>query len=183
MSCDINLGRLEPCKDSVGGITAIYFINYTQGLLDTATYDPTTEVITGFASPLTLYKYQLKGANSFEETNENSRENGTSFFTQVGTIVLKKQDPQTRKEMKILSWGRPQVVVEFYNTGLADDARYVLAGLENGCETAPSPTSGSAMGDLNGYNVVFTGSERTPASFLDPLIINDTTNTVVVEGL
>jgi|TARA_R110000744_G_scaffold143565_2_gene255540 hypothetical protein len=182
MSCDINLGRLEPCKDSVGGITAIYFINYTQGLLDTATFDA-EEIITGFDAPLTLFKYELKGANSFEETNENSRENGTSFFTQVGTIVLKKQDPKTRKEMKILSWGRPQVVVEFYNTGVSGDSRYVLAGIENGCETAPSATSGAAMGDLNGYNVVFTGTERTPANFIDPDIIGDTTNTVVVNGL
>ncbi len=182
MSCDISLGRLEPCKDSVGGITAIYFINYTAGLLDSATFSA-DEVITGFASALTLYKYDLKGANSFEETNENSRENGTSFFTQVGTVVLKKQDPATRKEMKLLSWGRPQVVVEFYNTGASNASRYVLAGIENGCETAPSATSGAAMGDLNGYNIVFTGNEKSPANFIDPTIIGDTTNTVVVNGL
>ena len=28
MSCDISLGRLEPCKDSVGGLKAIYFVNF-----------------------------------------------------------------------------------------------------------------------------------------------------------
>jgi len=27
MACDISLGRLEPCK-SVGGLKAVYFINY-----------------------------------------------------------------------------------------------------------------------------------------------------------
>ena len=27
MSCDISRGRLEPCKDSVGGLNAVYFIN------------------------------------------------------------------------------------------------------------------------------------------------------------
>jgi hypothetical protein len=181
MSCDISLGRLEPCKDSVGGIRAIYFINYTNGLLDTATFD-SDEIITGFASALTLYKYDLKGANSFDETNENSRENGTSFFTQTGTIVLKKQDATTRKQMKLLSWGRPQVVVEFYNYGASDETRYVLAGIENGCEVAPSTASGAAMGDLNGYNITFTGTEKEPAFFIDPTIINDTTNTTVVSG-
>ena len=56
MACDISLGRLEPCKDSVGGLRAIYFINFTEGLLDSATFDA-DEIITGFASPLTLYKY------------------------------------------------------------------------------------------------------------------------------
>jgi hypothetical protein len=28
MACDINAGRKEPCKDVVGGITAVYFVNY-----------------------------------------------------------------------------------------------------------------------------------------------------------
>ena len=182
MACDINLGRLEPCKDSVGGLKAIYFINYTAGLLDSATFDA-DEIIEGFASPLTLYKYDLKGANSFDEANENSRDNGTSFFTQTGTIVLKKQDPTTKKQMKLLSWGRPQIVIEFYNTGTANASRYVIAGIENGCEVAPSTASGAAMGDLNGYNITFTGMEKAPANFIDPSIIDDTTNTVVVDGV
>ena len=119
MSCDITAGRLEPCKDSVGGIIAIYISNYTSGLLGTATFS-------AFASALTFYKYDLKGANSFEQTNENSRENGTSFWTQTGTIVLKKQDLATRKELKLLSYGRPQVIVQDYN------GNYFLAGIENG---------------------------------------------------
>ena len=81
MSCDLSIGRNEPCKDNVGGIHCLYFINYVDGLLETMTTDADDQ-ITGFASPLTLYKYVVKGANSFEETNENSRENGTSFWTQ-----------------------------------------------------------------------------------------------------
>lgn len=175
MSCDITAGRLEPCKDSVGGIIAIYISNYTSGLLDTATF--VDEEITGFASALTFYKYDLKGANSFDQTNENSRENGTSFWTQTGTIVLKKQDNATRKEMKLLSYGRPQIIIQDYN------GKYYLAGIENGCEVAANTATGAAMGDLNGYNVTFTGMEKTPANFVSSAIIGDTTNTVVVVGV
>ena len=51
MSCDISAGRLEPCKDSVGGIIAVYISNYTSGLLGTATFG-TNDEITAFASPL-----------------------------------------------------------------------------------------------------------------------------------
>ncbi len=69
MACDINLGRLEPCKDSVGGITAIYIGGaYTDNLLTTATISADGEV-TAFAAALTFYKYDLKGANSFDQTN------------------------------------------------------------------------------------------------------------------
>ena len=85
MACDITAGRLEPCKDSVGGITAIYIGGaYTPNLLTTATISADGEV-SAFAAALTFYKYDLKGANGFEQTNENSRENGTSFWSQAGT--------------------------------------------------------------------------------------------------
>jgi len=174
MACDITAGRLEPCKDSVGGIIAIYISNYTTGLLDTATF--VDEEVTGFASPLTFYKYDLKGANSFEQTNENSRENGTSFWTQTGTIVLKKQDNATRKEMKLLSYGRPQIIIEDYN------GKFYLAGIENGCEVAANTATGAAMGDLNGYNVTFTGTEKTPANFVAFAAMVTAADIIVVLG-
>jgi|TARA_R110000744_G_scaffold149643_1_gene262828 hypothetical protein len=180
MACDITAGRLEPCKDSVGGIIAIYISNYTSGLLNAPSDGGATfvdEEITGFASPLTFYKFDLKGANSFDQTNENSRENGTSFWTQTGTIVLKKQDNATRKEMKLLSYGRPQIIVQDYN------GKYYLAGIENGCEVVANTATGAAMGDLNGYNITFTGTEKTPANFISSSIIGDTTNTVIVLGV
>jgi len=174
MACDITAGRLEPCKDSVGGIIAIYISNYTTGLLNTATF--VDEEVTGFASPLTFYKYDLKGANSFEQTNENSRENGTSFWTQTGTIVLKKQDNATRKEMKLLSYGRPQIIIEDYN------GKFYLAGIENGCEVAANTATGAAMGDLNGYNVTFTGTEKTPANFVAFAAMVTAADIIVVLG-
>ncbi len=176
MACDITLGRLEPCKDSVGGLKAVYFINYDASVYSGITQD-TSGIITEFDSALTLYKFDLKGANnSFDETNENSRDNGTSFWTQTGTLVLKKQDAVTQKELKLLSYGRPQVIIEDYN------GNFRFAGIENGTEVVASTASGAAMGDLNGYNLTFTGTEREPALFVDPDIIGDTTNTTVVSG-
>jgi len=177
MACDINLGRLEPCKDSVGGITAIYIGGaYTPNLLNTATISADGEV-TAFTAALTFYKYDLKGANSFDQTNENSRENGTSFWTQTGTVVLKKQDKATTAQLKLLSYGRPQIIVEDYN------GNFYLAGIENGVEVTVNTATGAGMGDLNGYNLTLTGMEKSPANFMLPAIIGDTTNTVIVVGV
>ena len=177
MACDITTGRLEPCKDSIGGIRRILIGGaYTPNLLTTATFSAEGE-ITAFAAALTFYEYVLKGQNSFDQVNENSRDNGTSFWTQTGTFVLKKQDKVTTAQLKILSYGRPQIIIEDYN------GAYYLAGTENGVEVAVSTVSGTAMGDLNGYNLVGTGMEKSPANFIDPTIINDTTNTVVVVGV
>ena len=175
MACDISAGRLEPCKDSVGGLKAVYFVNYDADIYKDATI--VSGEITGFGSAITLYKFDLKGTNnSFDEANENSRDNGTSFWTQTGTLVLKKQDLATQSELKLLAYGRPLVVVEDYN------GNFRMAGFENGCEVAVNTASGAAMGDLNGYNITFTGTEKTPASYIDATIIGDTTNTVVVTG-
>ena len=175
MACDLELGRLEPCKDVVGGITSVYFINYTSGLLDTATFDADDQ-ITAFASPLTLYQYEMKGANGLEEANENSRETGTSFWTQTITASLKKLSAEYRKELKLMAYGRPQVIVQDYN------GNYLMCGIENGVEVSVSPQTGAAMGDLSGYVLSGIGTEKEPAFFVSSAIIGDTTNTVVVVG-
>ena len=176
MACDINLGRLEPCKDSVGGITAIYIGGaYTDNLLTTATISADGEV-TAFTAALTFYKYDLKGANSFDQTNENSRENGTSFWTQTGTVVLKKQDKATTAQLKLLSYGRPQIIIEDYNSN------FYLMGIENGAEVTVNTATGAGMGDLNGYNLTLTGTEKSPANFMAFTAMVAASNIVVVVG-
>jgi len=175
MACDITLGRLEPCKQSVGGLKAVYFINYDSTLYAGATF--TLEEITALAEAVPCFKYDLKGANTFDETNENSRENGTSFWTQTGTLVLKKQDLTTQKELKLLASGRPQVIIADYN------GNYRLAGAENGCEVVVNTASGAAMGDLNGYNITFTGQEKQPADFIDSALIDAVNGFTVTEGV
>ncbi len=89
MSCDIANGRLEACKDAISGLLNIYFINYgdLNTLQSSVTFDgddQITEWIT--ATQISLYKYELKGANGFEQTIQTSRDNGTTFFEQVLTI-------------------------------------------------------------------------------------------------
>ena len=175
MACDITSGRLEPCKDSVGGLKAVYFINYDTGLFANLTF--TLEEITALTTPVTCFKYELKGANSFDEANENSRENGTSFWTGTGTFVFKKQDLATQKELKLLSYGRPHMILEGY------DGNFRLAGVKNGCECAVSTASGAAMGDLNGYNVVATSQEVDMANFIDATLMDNITGFVVTEGV
>jgi hypothetical protein len=168
MSCDIANGRVEACKDAISGLLNIYFINYGDLPVPTAsnpTYDATnTDVIETWVpdAQLSLYKYELKGANGFEQTIQTSRDNGTTFFEQVLTVQLKKQDPATHKNVKMLAYGRPRIVVE------TRDHQYFLAGLDQGCDvTAGTVSTGTAMGDFNGYNLTFTAMEKLPANFLE----------------
>lgn len=167
MSCDIANGRVEACKDATSGLLNIYFINYGDLSISDVTYvdnAANSDVIHTWypATAISLYKYELKGANGFDQTIQTSRDNGTTFFEQVLTVQLKKQDIATHKNVKLLAYGRPRIVVE------TRDHQYFLAGLEQGCDvTAGNVASGTAMGDFNGYNLTFTAMERIPANFID----------------
>ena len=165
MSCEITNGRLEQCKDSVSGLKAIYFINYDDLDPSNITYDSTnTDAIETWipAATLDLFKYELKGANSFETAINSSRENGTTFFEQTLTVQFKKQDIATHKNIKMLAYGRPRIVVR----SMTD--QFFLMGLDQGADvTAGHISSGSALGDFNGYGLTFTAQEVSPANFLE----------------
>jgi hypothetical protein len=164
MSCDIANGRLEQCKDSVSGLDAIFFINYGDYNAETdVAYNVTnTDMIDDVNNVASLYKYELKGANSFEQAINSSRENGTTFVEQTLTIQLKKQDAATHKTVKLLAYGRPHIVVKTRSN------QYFLMGLERGADlTAGTISSGVQLGDMNGYSLTFTAQENIPANFLN----------------
>ena len=77
MACTLTKGRNEPCKDVVGGITAVYLADF--GTLGTITYDATdTDVIDGIGGTPTWFQFDVKGASSFEQTITSSRDAGTT---------------------------------------------------------------------------------------------------------
>jgi hypothetical protein len=157
MACNISLGRNLPCKDAVGGIQAVYFINYS----NLAVTQSASDVVTGLGT-VTAYKYEVKGANNNLQDNINSsRDNGTTFFEQVVNVQFSKLDASTNKELKLLAYGRPQIIVHTYQ----GDA--FLCGKNNGMElTAGSIQTGTALGDLYGYTATFTGQEQLYSQFI-----------------
>jgi len=163
MACDLANGRAESCKDAVGGIDIIYIANFNPTMQSDLTYDVTsTDMITDVNNISNLYKFSLKGNNSFVQKGVSSRENGTTFFEQTLTIDLKKQDVATTKMVKLLSYGRPHIVVR------NRQGQYFLAGLEFGMDvTEATIDNGTQMGDFSGYKLTFTGMERIPANHLN----------------
>lgn len=161
MSCLIANGRTEQCKDSISGIDAIYFINYEDLDIENVTYAASQDNITLITGVTDLYKYELKGANSFEQNIMSSRENGTTFFQQILTIQMKRQDVATHKNVKFLAYGRPKIVVHTRSN------QWFIMGLTEGADVnAGKVSTGSAYGDFNGYELTFESSERIPANFL-----------------
>lgn len=174
MACDISLGRTEKCKDSIGGLKAVYFVNW--GDATTITYDVTnTDAITAVAGTPVAFKYELKGTSSFEQTITSSRENGTTFFDQKISLTLKKLSVVDHKQIKLLSYGRPQVIVEDNNGNL------FYAGLTKGMEVSGGTiVTGAAMGDMSGYTLELSGTEPVPANYITTTLT--TAGFTVTEG-
>jgi hypothetical protein len=157
MACNLSAGRQEVCKESIGGLQGVYFINFTTGSF---TKNANGEV-TALPSGSTVYYYELKGTSAYTETVNTSRENGTTFFSQELTLNLKKLTNEMTTQLKLMAYGRPQIVV-WTNNGDA-----LLVGQDHGADvTGGTIQTGGAMGDLYGYSVTFTGMEQLPAAFI-----------------
>ena len=160
MSCDISRGRLEPCKDSVGGLNAVYFIN--RGDLGAVTYtvSPADAIDTVAGSP-DAYKFDIKGGSTYTENIQSSRESGTTTFEQVLELQLTKLTKEDHNTVKLLAYGSPHILIEDNNGNV------FLAGLEHGMDVSGGTiVSGAAMGEMSGYTLTFSGMERVPANFL-----------------
>lgn len=160
MSCDISKGRLISCKDAIGGINKVYFINYGDMPSDSYTFDADGETITAVSGSPSAYEYDVHLGNELTQNINSSAENGTTYFEQVLSLTLKKLTSTDNKEIRQIAYGHPKVMV------LDHMGNYMLVGAENGCDvTAGTAVTGNAMGDLNGYTLSLTGMEKTLANF------------------
>lgn len=158
MACDLTLGRKVPCKDVVGGINRVWFVDF--GDLGTLTIGNDDE-LTNCSGTFSAYQYDVKGANSLTSNFNVSRENGTTFFTQELSLTLTKMSKEDNKQLKLIAYGRPHIFVEDYNGSVW------LVGAEHGCEvTGGTAVTGAAMGDLSGYTLTLTATETTLPNFV-----------------
>lgn len=177
MACIVSAGRKEECKDSIGGLSAVYFLNYSD-----ETFDKNADGELTSLSGSVVYKYELKGNSSYTETVNSSRENGTTFFSQELSLNLKKLTNEMTTQLKLMAYGRPQI---FVHTNNGDT---LLIGEREGADvTAGTIQTGAALGDLYGYSVTFTGQEPLPAVFVSGSTYGDpfgalTDEPTIVEG-
>lgn len=158
MSCDLTGGRLKPCKDAVGGIRKIHFVDFN----DLGTVTVVDDEVTDLGGTFSYHTYDVKGNSSLETNIQTSLENGTTFFEQVISVTLHKLTKEDNKELKLMAFGRPHVFVETF------DGKLLLVGREHGAEvTGGTAVTGTAMGDLQGYTLTLTANEITMPNFVD----------------
>lgn len=159
MACALTSGRTEPCKDSVGGIKAVYFMDYIEDAFTVSAGEAT-----GINVSITdVYKYDLRSNNNqLSESMPSDRNTGVTLNTQTLELRLKKQDAATSAQILLMAKARPIAVVEGY------DGLYKAVGHTDGLDlTGTNVQSGGGKSDFNGYDLTFTGEELMLAPILD----------------
>ena len=111
MACILTKGRALPCKSGVGGLKAVFFVDF--GGLGALT--KSAGEVSAFGGSPTLMKFDIKGNSTLDTTVTSSRENGTTFYSSSLVLNLTFQEKQTSEEIKLLAIARPQIIVQDYN--------------------------------------------------------------------
>ena len=164
MACDITRGRLIDCKDSIGGLKAIYisqrFCNNISAVADITTTEMTSAGFANWASAntgvVTVFKYDLvPNLSSMTVNIQSDNANGTTFFNQTLSVTLQKIDHDMTNELRLMAFSRSQIFVQDENDNV------FLLGLDGGCYvTGGTVVTGAAKGDLTGYTIEYGAEER-----------------------
>lgn len=166
MACNLTQGFTLDCRDAVGGIKTIYVARLSDVVSTTLASGSGLVTAITMASGSDFYEYQMrKQTGNYTETITTSDENGTLFFAQEVTIQLPRTSVQKRNELFLLAQNDIVAIVKDRNDN------HLLFGKTNGLTLAGNNSSGTAMGDFNGYALTFTGAEEKPAVFVTGSII------------
>lgn len=162
-TCDITSGFTLGCRDNTGGIKNLYILSGSISSVG----DASEGLINGITGSGEFFKFELfRQTSDFSEAISATPENGTVFYEQSVNAVFFKLQSSTRNQIRVLAKNPDLKVIVETNNGSEDGVgKYWLLGEENGVQLlSGTGATGTAFGDLNGYNLTFTGQESEPAS-------------------
>lgn len=180
MSCFVSAGWALGCSDSVGSLKKIYIVGGSATAEVTGyTYDG-DGAITGATSTsgTTIYGYELRrGTSSLSQNTTKSFENGTVYWEQVLTAIFYKYDQEKRNQLLVLGQNdNLQIIAVDMN-----DVQYLLGQVRGMYLSGGSAATGTAIGDRNGFEMIFTGQEPEPARVIEGTLATVFAGATIVE--
>ncbi len=175
MSCLLTSGIAKGCRDNSGGLKRVLITNKSNvsalAPVQGAVGSPADEgIITEITMEEGTYFYEFiptKMSSNWVENIQSNVQNGTIGYEQVLTLIFGKNEAAKRNQIKLMGQAEMVAIVEDYNN------KYFYLGEINGMElSGGSSASGTALTDLNGWNITLTGMEHEPAREVDGSIID-----------
>ena len=158
MACSLTInGRAFPCKDKIGGIKRVWIKAF-----ESTDWGTITTGVVAAGAAIEVFGFELtKNSGSFQQAVNASMENGTVFYSQVVEMTMPNLDAAGNIDVADLLKGRLTIIVQDVNDN------YFAMGSTAGSEASGgSIGTGTAKGDLNGYQLQFTAEEAIPAPFV-----------------
>jgi hypothetical protein len=154
MACAIVSGYALDCKDAVAGIKNIYITEHANV---TAVAENASGFVTGITktSGTKFFKYALQDPTV-----------GTVAYEQGIVANFVKLQYETQIKLELIIKNRTMII------GETKDGTYFLFGKDFGMEvSAGTGNSGQAMNEFQGYQLTFSGMEKSFANEVDSTII------------
>lgn len=151
MACTtIKLTNIErECKNSVGGVKDIWIADRAE--ITDITVDTTSETITAIKEPKFAHWSFRPETASLNSTSNIDNAAGTQYVSTELALQFSRMESVKRLQIKAATVGDFAIIVRDGNDKLH------FLGYDNPISvTAGTATTGTAMGDFNGYNITFT---------------------------
>jgi hypothetical protein len=176
-SCYLSSGVDLGCSDGIGGIKSIWVLGTsgaTAPSVSAVSITGTTGPITGITGSGVWYNFELKrNTSSLSQNTTKNFENGTIFWEQVLTAILFKYDQDKRNQLLVLGQNDNIKIVAVDQ----NDVNYYLGQVNGMYLSGGSAATGTAFGDRNGFELIFTGQEADPAN-----VVSGTLSTIFAAG-
>ena len=159
MACVLDSGIGIECDDAVGGIEAGSVLIAQRDTIDDDWAGTDGEITTlNQVAGTYFYRFQTNNDSAdFVSTENHDPIMGTAFDETVISFNLAKMSNTKNVTYKLLTRKSCVVIVKDLN------GVFHIFGLERGADKIGSTSqSGRAMGDLNGYTVVFNAKSKNP---------------------
>lgn len=154
--CALQSGFTMDCRKSIGGLKAAYAVE----LYNKATLTNSSGVATAFTlkQGKKFWKFEMEQATGTASVDpQPTAANGSLFFNHNLTIIVNKRSAAFNYQIKALAQNDLMWIVE------TQEGEFYLLGGYNGMKMQPSTGPfGTAMGDRNGYELVFLAMEADP---------------------
>lgn len=152
MACNLTSARGLSCKDTVGGIKAIYLADFDPTFSASFTY--ASGELDGTDNAITAFRYDVRPNTSGLETTISSEAAGSAAYTSALSVTLHGLTQADSEELQKV------VATRFFCWVLdANDVVWSL-GLVNGAYvTGGTFVTGTARTDLRGYTLTIEAAE------------------------
>ena len=165
----------ENCDPSTGGIQTVGITDFAN-----VTIDPASDITDGTVTNITMetttlfHKFDFtKNSSSASEPMAVDSATGSTFYTHTVNVQIARREVAKRNSISLLAAGQRELMIIVKD----NNNQYWLAGysanFEEGVQlTGDDGGTGVAKGDMNGYNLTFTGEQKDRMLLIDPTIVD-----------